>query len=359
MYIKKVELVNFRNYDKKIVEFNKDINVIYGNNAVGKTNILEAIYLTSYGQSFRANKDIEILKFEQEYANIIITFYKNGRMQEMSFAYDKGKNKKIFKLNDIILKRVSDVFGKINTVIFKPDDIDLINRGPDIRRKYIDNFIGTLSSTYIRSLYNYHKLLNDRNIFLKENVQKYLTDRNSVDLINLEILNEQLSTYAQEIVDFRKKYISKLSEKAKEIHKLNCICGLENLKIEYIPNIKDKNDFLEKLKRREKDDFIRGSTYFGVQRDNIDLKINGNSLCNYGSQGQKKSSILSLKIAELNIFKEELNDDPVFLLDDLMSELDSFRRINFINSLENIQVIITSTEKKEFNDRENTFIEIT
>lgn len=337
MFIKKVILENFRNYKKQEIELDDGINIIYGNNAQGKTNIIEAIFLCSLGKSFRTNKDKELINFEENEANVIIEYEREDRK---GFIKSNISDKKSFYINEIKQNKISDIIGKINVIIFTPDNIEIIKDGPQKRRKFLDMMISSLRPNYIHLLNTYNKAIEQRNNYLRQ----IKFEGKSEDL--LEIWDEQLSELSSKIYEYRKKYIEKFSEKIDAIHKKITKSGKleEELEIRYISNGKNKETFFESLKKSRKIDIKRGFTATGIHRDDFLVYINKRPVSTYGSQGQQRTAVLTLKLTELEIVKEEIGESPILLLDDFMSELDKKRRKSFLESIEGNQVIITCTD---------------
>jgi len=331
MYIKEVYLKNFRNYKEQTIELNENANVFYGNNAQGKTNILEALYFAALGRSFRTFKESELIKFNNDYSNIIITYNKNERDNKIEIDLSKN-NKKVIKLNGIKINKSSELVGNINLVIFSPDDITILKQGPALRRKFLDVLISQLKPKYMFELLEYNKILDNRNAALK-----------SKNLETIDIWNEQLATKMDIIYQYRKEYINKLQEKLTIIHP-GLTDNKEEIKILYKTNYVNKERFLEVLKRNEQNDLFKGYTTEGAHREDFEILINNNSLNMYGSQGQHRTAILALKIAELNIIKEEIGENPVLLLDDVTSELDEQRVLSIFDVVKDYQVLITCTD---------------
>ena len=347
MYIKKVKLENFRNYDNLEVEFKKDFNLIYGNNAQGKTNILEAIYLSAIGKSFQTNKDSEMIKIGKEKAKVEIEYETKDREGKITVEI---ADKKTFFINGIKQKKISDIIGKINIVLFYPDNIDIIKGGPAERRRFLDIMISQLKPNYIHILNKYLKTLDQRNAYLKQ----IKFDNKSKDM--LEIWDESLSRLSYQIYTYRSEYIQKIKEKIKVIHNKITNCGQQDEKIEisFISSGKSQKDFYENLLRNRENDIRKGYTSTGSHRDDFDIYINDKKVNVYGSQGQQRTSVLSLKLTELNIIQDEIEEPPILLLDDFMSELDENRRNNLTNAIENNQVFITCTDKILVEEKNNT-----
>ena len=333
MYIEKIKLQNFRNYKELELDLNKNINIIYGNNAQGKTNILESIFLCSFGKSFRTTKEKEMIKFNEEKSLVEIFYQKKDR--DGKIKIEIGTKKQI-SVNGIKIKKLSELLGNINIVIFTPDDINILKGGPQNRRKFLDIMISQLKPNYMYNLNLYLKTLEQRNNYLRQ-----IKDEKS-DL--LDIWDEKLAEYAFNICKYREEFIKKIQNKIEKIHQ-DITKEKEKIKIEYITECNNKEEFLKILKNRRKLDLIKGYTTKGVHRDDFMIYINNKQIQIYGSQGQHRTAILSLKLSELAIIYDEIGEYPILLLDDFMSELDKSRRESFLENIKNTQVIITCTEK--------------
>lgn len=334
MYIEKIKLENFRNYKYENIELNKLINIIFGDNAQGKTNILEAIYFTSLGKSFRTNKEKEIVKENESQAKIEINFIKNNRKEKINAEISDKKN---FYINDIPVKKLSELVGKINIVLFSPEDIEILRNEPIKRRKFLNIMISQLRPKYIFLLSEYNKVLEQRNNYLKKikyenKSQEYLT-----------IWDEQLEKIGIKIYEYRKEFIEKINNKIKKIH-LNTTENKENIEIKYKTNI-DKKNYMENLLKNKSIDIQKGYTSIGIHRDDFEIYINKKNVAIFGSQGQQRTSIISLKLAEAEVIYDEIEEYPIVLLDDFMSELDKKRIHGFIKNIKNNQVLITTTDK--------------
>ena len=340
MFIKKVTLENFRNYIEQEIKLEDGINIIYGNNAQGKTNIIESIFLCSLGKSFRTNKDKELINFEAEEGKVSVEYQRSDREGTIKAVISDKKN---FFINGIKQNKVSDIIGKINVIIFTPDNIEIVKDGPQKRRKFLDMMISSLKPNYLHLLNTYNQALEQRNNYLKQ-----IKFENRAEEM-LDIWDEQLSELSSKIYEYRKKYIEKFSEKIDDIHKKITKSGKleENLEIRYISNGKDKESFIEALNKSRKIDIKRGFTATGIHRDDFLIYINKRPVAIYGSQGQQRTTVLSLKLTELEIVKEEIGYSHILILDDFMSELDEKRRKSFIESIEGNQVIITCTDDIE------------
>ncbi len=335
MYIKKIKLNNFRNYTGQEIEFNKNINIIYGDNAQGKTNILEAIFLSSFGKSFRTSKEKELIKFGQDKLLVETEYQKKDRDGKIKVEIG---NKKQIAVNGIKIKKLSEILGNINIVIFTPEDINILKNGPASRRRFLDMMIGQLRPKYVYYLNLYIQTLEQRNNYLKQ-----IKEENKPQEM-LEIWDEKLAEYGEKVYEYRKEFVDKIIKKINHIHK-KITDEKEELKIEYTSSCNKKETYLKLLKERRKLDIIKGFTTKGIHRDDFVIYINEKEVGIYGSQGQNRTVILSLKLSELNVIYDEIGEYPILLLDDFMSELDEKRRRNFLENIENTQVIITGTEK--------------
>ena len=338
MYIEKIKLNNFRNYENLEIDLNKNINIIYGDNAQGKTNILEAIFLSSLGKSFRTKKEKEMIKFNNDKLLVEIFYQKKDRDGKIKIEIG---NKKQISINGIKIKKLSELLGNINIVIFTPDDINILKDGPEKRRRFLDMMIGQLRPNYVYNLNMYLKTIEQRNNYLRQ-----IKEENKPEEM-LEIWDEKLAEYGEKIYIYRKEFIEKIIKKINEIHS-KITDEKEIIKIEYLSNCSKKDEYLKLLKERRKLDIIKGFTTKGIHRDDFVIYINEKEVNIYGSQGQNRTVILSLKLAELNVIYDEIGEYPIFLLDDFMSELDEKRRKNFLNNIQNTQVILTGTEKIDF-----------
>ena len=335
MYIEKICLNNFRNYEKQIIEFNKNINVIYGDNAQGKTNILEAIFLCAFGKSFRTNKEKELIEIGKEFLDISAFYKKCDRDGKIQINISDKKN---VKLNGVKLKKLSELLGNINLVIFTPDDINILKDGPAKRRRFLDMMIGQLRPNYVFVLNQYLKIIEQRNNYLRQIKEQNISTE------MLEIWNEKLAECAVKVFEYRYEFIEKIKNKINDIHK-NITDGNEEIKIEYTSDCSNKEKYFNLLKERTKLDIIKGYTTKGIHRDDFVVYINNKEVNIYGSQGQNRTVILTLKLSELQVIYDEIGEYPILLLDDFMSELDEKRRTNFLNNIKDTQVIITCTDK--------------
>ena len=334
MYIQEIELNHFRNYEEQKIELSPHINIFYGDNGEGKTNILEAIFLSSIGRSFRTNKEKEMIAIGENKALVSMKYEKKDRDGSVKLILE---DKKSVFVNGIKIKKLSELLGNIHTVIFTPDDIHVLKDGPQKRRRFLDIMIGQLRPNYIYVLNQYLKTLEQRNNYLKQ-----IKLENKPENL-LDIWDEKLAEYAEKIYAYRNIFIEKLKEKINTIHE-QITDAKEILEMEYISECREKNNFLKKLHESRKIDMIKGFTTKGTHRDDFVIYINKEPVNIYGSQGQNRTVILSLKMAELQVIYDDIGEYPILLLDDFMSELDEKRRKNFLKDIQNTQVIITCTD---------------
>ena len=328
MIIKSLELKNYRNYKELSLQIDSKVNLLYGDNAQGKTNILEAIYMAATAKSHRSSKDREIVNFEEDEAHIKLYMEKHEVEHRIDIHIRKNASKGI-AINGIPIKKISNLFGVINVVFFSPEDLSIIKRGPADRRRFIDMELCQLSKIYVDNLINYNKTLLQRNKLLKDISFK---PQDKELLTSLDVWDMQLVYYGCEIIKFRKEFISKLNMNIKDIH-LNLTGNKEDLKLVYNCNVTEDNYEKTLLKSRDAD-IKQKTSNVGPHRDDMSFFIKNNiDLKYYGSQGQQRTAALSLKLAEIELVKSSINDYPVLLLDDVFSELDSKRQLKLIKSI--------------------------
>ncbi len=334
MYIKKIKLKNFRNLKEVELSFNKNINIFYGFNAQGKTNLLESIYLSGIGRSFRTNFEKEIISFDEKNCYIQTYIDKNGVSNKISIGLSYNKNKSIL-LNGIQIKKLGELLGVLLIISFTPDDLQLIKSGPSERRHFIDMELCQLSNRYYYELKQYNHVLKQRNILLKK--IKY----NSSLEDTIFIWNEKLVEHGSKIIKYREKFVKQLNEIAHTIH-LSLTNKAENLLITYKKNVSE-DVFLKKLEQNYEKDLQYGTTSYGIHKDDLNFFINDKEVKIFGSQGQQRTVSLSTKLAEIKLIEKEKNEKPVLLLDDVLSELDKNRQKYLLDSIKNMQTIITCT----------------
>lgn len=335
MLITDIEIQNFRNYKLQKIEFNKNINVFYGDNAQGKTNILEAIFISAFGKSYRTSQDKELIKKGENFSNVIVNYKNQNRTGSIKIQIAERKT---ILLNGIKLKKLSELLGNINVVLFTPDDIGILKNGPAQRRKFLDMMIGQIKPNYVYNLNTYLKILEQRNTYLKQ------IQSNNYDEELFKVWDEKLAEHGTIVSQYRKQYIEKISNQINKIHK-KITDGKEDIEIKYFTDSESKEELIKALAERRKLDIIKGYTTKGVQKDDFMIYINGEPVNIYGSQGQHRTAILSLKLCELNIIFEETGEKPILLLDDFMSELDEKRIKLFLDNIDQTQVIITCTKE--------------
>lgn len=353
MYIDSLELKNFRNYKENKINFSKTYNVIYGENAQGKTNIIEAIFMCASGRSHRTSKDLDLVNVNSSNYYIKLKAVKSTETSDIEILYERDK-KKVIKINEIPLKKIGSLMGNVLAVIFSPEDLSVISEGPSQRRRFIDITLSQIKPSYFYDLQIYNKILQQRNSLLKE----LQTNRNLID--TLEVWDEKLCEIGSRIVKLRYEFINRLSMAAAKNHFLLSDSN-ETMEINYNPSVNVsffndiqgiKENFMSDFKKCRNIELKRCSTLKGPHRDDYDILINGMEVKSFGSQGQKRTVILSIKLSELQIIKEETGEYPVLLLDDVMSELDNKRREILFDNINHVQTFITCTEKDIFSKKE-------
>lgn len=339
MKIKQLELSEFRNYEILSLKFNDKVNILYGDNAQGKTNVLEAIYLCGTTKSHKGSKDKEMIRISKEEAHIRLILEKAEITHRIDMHLRKNKTKGV-AIDGVPIKRSSDLFGLLHIVFFSPEDLSMIKNGPGERRRFLDLELCQLDKMYLYYLGNYNRALNQRNNLLKQiGFKKELAD-------TIEVWDRQLAEYGVEIIRARKRFVDELNE---IIPKMNekLSGGKEKLFIRYEPNVSEK-EFELKLKMTLERDLILKSTGCGPHRDDISFYVEDKSLKLYGSQGQQRTAALSLKLAEIELVKEKIKESPILLLDDVLSELDRKRQTYLLENITDLQTMITCTGLEEF-----------
>ncbi|MDY4669066.1 MAG: DNA replication/repair protein RecF [Oliverpabstia sp.] len=339
MYIESLELKNYRNYEYLCIDFDRGTNILFGDNAQGKTNILEAVYLAGTTKSHRGSKDKELIRFEQDESHIRMFVNKDGVSHKIDMHLKKNKSKGI-AVDGIPIKKASQLFGIVNLVFFSPEDLNIIKNGPSERRRFMDLELCQLHRIYLQDLSDYNRILNQRNKLLKDIAFSPRLEE------TLDVWDMQLVNYGKKIISLRKEFLHDLNEIIFDIHK-NLTGGKEELILEYEPDVEEEA-FAEKLlKTREKDlRFKMSST--GPHRDDFCVKVNGIDIRKFGSQGQQRTAALSLKMSEIYLVRKIIKEYPVLLLDDVLSELDSSRQNYLLQSIHEIQTMITCTGLDEF-----------
>ena len=318
------------------MNFDEKINIIYGDNAQGKTNILESMYVCATSKSHRGSKDREIIRFDNDESHIKVNVKKNDMNYRIDMHLKKNKPKGI-AVNGIPIKRAVELFGILNIVFFSPEDLNIIKNGPSERRRFIDMELSQLDKIYLDCLINYNKVVNQRNSLLKE----YAFSGREDIISSLDIWDMQLVKYGNDVIKSREKFVKEINDLVKSIHtKLSG--DREQLEIIYEPCVKEQ-DFESELVRVRDRDLKFKCTNIGPHKDDMCFLINGMDVRKYGSQGQQRTAALSLKLAEIELVKQIIHDTPVLFLDDVLSELDSRRQNFLLDSIGNIQTMITCT----------------
>lgn len=339
MIIKSLEIVDYRNYDSLNLEFDRGTNILYGDNAQGKTNILEAIYLAATTKSHRGTKDKEIINFDKEEAHIR-TFLEKEEIETRVDMHLRKSGTKGIAIDGQRIKKAADLMGICNVVFFSPEDLGIIKNGPSERRRFVDMELCQLDSFYLYNLNHYNKIVNQRNKLLKD---MYMNP----DLKEtLNIWDMQLVSFGSKIIERRKFFAEQLNEIIYDIHK-KLSGGREEIRIVYEPDV-EIEDYETKLKHSQDRDIKSKMTTVGPHRDDFSFYVGDIDIRKFGSQGQQRTAALSLKLSEIEIVKKITRDTPILLLDDVLSELDSNRQNYLLNSIGNIQTIITCTGLEEF-----------
>ncbi len=339
MIIKSIECNNFRNYEYLNISFDEGTNILYGDNAQGKTNILEAAYMSGTTKSHKGSKDKEMIRFGESEAHIRTLVLKGEKEYQIDLHLKKNKTKGI-AINKIPIKKASELFGILNIIFFSPEDLNIIKNGPADRRKFMDAELCQLDKIYLSDLTNYHKVLNQRNQLLKDiSFHPELKE-------TLPVWDMQLIRYGREIIKRRQQFITSLNEIVYDIHH-KISGGREEIHLKYEPNI-DDIFFEDELIRAKEKDLRFGQTSVGPHRDDIKISVGDIDIRRFGSQGQQRTCALSLKLSEIKLVEQTIHDKPVLLLDDVLSELDHNRQNYLLNSLSDTQTVITCTGLDDF-----------
>lgn len=332
MYIKELSLQDFRSYSNLDIVLDNGINIFKGDNAQGKTNILESIYLCATARSHRTHKEKEIIRWNQECAHVNLKVQK--KYVEDTIDFHLSQKSKSALINKLPIGRLGELFGALNIVMFSPEDLQLIKNSPKERRRFLDIELCQIDKMYYYALRQYSKVLKQRNLALKD-------FRNQRDYSMLDIWDMQLEEYAKSVIEKRVAFVQELNNIAKEIH--SDISGKkEELEIIYIPSTEAK-DFKDKMIKYREKDILYQTTSIGPHRDDLKFLINEMDVKTYGSQGQQRTVVLAMKLAELKIMKKYIGEEPVLLLDDVLSELDEKRQTDLFKYTENTQTLITCT----------------
>ena len=339
MIVKSIELLNFRNYRELSLLLDERTNIFYGDNAQGKTNILEAVYLSGTTRSHRGSRDRDLIRFGEEEAHIRTQIRRRDLEYQIDIHLKKNKSKGI-AVNGVPIRRASELFGIANFVFFSPEDLGIIKQGPAERRRFLDMELCQLDRVYLHELSGYNRVLAQRNKLLKD-----LSFRPEL-LDTLDVWDVQLAEYGKKVIEGRKAFTASLGEIVEKIHgKLSG--GRERLLVSYEKNV-SAQEFYEKIRQSREKDVRMKTTSVGPHRDDLLFAADGVDIRKYGSQGQQRTAALSLKLSEIELVKQVAEDTPVLLLDDVLSELDQNRQNYLLNSIHDIQTLITCTGLDEF-----------
>lgn len=339
MFIESLSLNNYRNYSEADIHFSEGINILYGDNAQGKTNVLEAIYMLATTKSHRGNKDKEIIRFDCDESHIRASVNKFDIGHRIDMHLRKSKSKGV-AIDMVPIRKSADLMGLVNIILFSPEDLTIIKNSPSERRRFMDMELCQLNKIYYSNLATYNKILNQRNNLLKQ----IYYDKNQIDM--LDIWDSQLVEYGIKIIKERNNFIDMLNEIILDIHK-KLTSDKEELIISYDKDVHE-DEFAKEICLKRDMDLRYQSTQTGPHRDDLSFMVNGMDVKKYGSQGQQRTVALSLKLAEISLVKKIINDNPILLLDDVMSELDSTRRDALLSYINDIQTIITCTGYDDF-----------
>ena len=338
-YIESIKLSNFRNYESLELSFDKGTNIFYGDNAQGKTNILESVYLCGTSKSHKGSKDREIIRFDQEESHIRMMVGKDSMSYKIDMHLRKNKAKGV-AINGLPIKKARELLGVVNLVFFSPEDLNIIKNGPGERRRFMDAELCQLNKLYLTDLAGYNHVLNQRNKLLKDMYKQPELEA------TLDVWDMQLANYGRKIIDKRREFVESLNEIIKEIHR-NLTGGIENIEVIYEPSV-ESQALEESLFRNRDRDLRMKMTSSGPHRDDLMVAVNGIDIRKYGSQGQQRTAALSLKLSEIYLVEKIIHDKPVLLLDDVLSELDSSRQNYLLESIHDIQTMITCTGLDDF-----------
>lgn len=337
MYIQEIQLKDFRNYRELKVSFSKNVNIFLGNNAQGKTNLLEGIYLNAMAKSFKTMRDKELIRFGEEFCKVKTNCIIGDEEHTTEILITKD-GKKGIKINGAKVQKLTELLERIYIIVFSPEDLKIVKDEPEKRRRFIDRELCMIKPGYFNVLNSYKRVLKQRNSYLKEEIIE-----NSV----LDIWDTELAKYGSRVISQRNVFVDRINEISRKIH-YGISGGKENLDVKYEPNVALSQDmegyFYELLKEKRSDDIRNRTTGIGPHKDDIKISAEGIDLRKFGSQGQQRTAALSLKLSEIKLIEEEMREKPILLLDDVLSELDQERQSFLINSLGGNQLFITTTD---------------
>lgn len=344
MYLKNLQLHHFRNYADADVEFSPSINVLIGENAQGKTNLLESIYVLAMTRSHRTNNDKELIEFSQDASQV--SGVVERQLGPLKLELDIGKRGKKAKANHIEKARLSEYLGQLNVILFAPEDLSLVKGAPTVRRRFIDMEFGQISPKYLHDLTQYRSILKQRNRYLKQ-----LQTKEADDKVYLDVLSEQLAAVGGAIITQRIKFLSELEKYAQQLHQ-SITQGRERLTFEYESAVKNADELseieaaqalMDLYTRNQQKEIFQGTTLYGIHRDDVRFLLNGKNVQTYGSQGQQRTTALSVKLAEIDLMKNQTGEYPILLLDDVLSELDGTRQTHLLKTIQDkVQTFLTT-----------------
>lgn len=335
MYLDHLQLTDYRNYARLDVDFSSGVNVLLGENAQGKTNLLEAIYVLALTKSHRTHNEKDFIRWQADFAKITGLVQKSSGKVPLELVISK-KGKKA-KINHLEQAKLSQYVGQLNVILFAPEDLSLVKGAPSVRRRFIDMEFGQMSPKYLYNISQYKTVLRQRNQYLKQLKYKQATDR-----VFLEVLSDQLAEYGSSIIQQRLDFLTKLEGWAQVLHH-DISKGREQLTFEYVSQLKETS-LQQALHADVAHEIEQGTTLVGPHRDDVRFLVNGKNVQTFGSQGQQRTTALSVKLAEIDLMKEQTGEYPVLLLDDVLSELDDMRQTHLLKAIQNkVQTFLTTT----------------
>ena len=344
MYLKNLQLHHFRNYDNQSIDFSPSTNVLIGENAQGKTNLLESIYVLAMTRSHRTSNDKELIEFSKDAAQVSGTIQRN--LGPLKLELDIGKNGKKAKANHIEKARLSEYLGQMNVILFAPEDLALVKGSPTVRRRFIDMEFGQISPKYLHDLTQYRSILKQRNRYLKQ-----LQVKEASDKLYLEVLSEQLAAVVGSIISQRINFLTELEKYAQKLH-AGITQGNENLTFKYecvvknvvsLTELEISQSLMNLYEKNQQKEIFQGTTLYGPHRDDVKFLVNDKNVQVYGSQGQQRTTALSVKLAEIDLMKSQTNEYPILLLDDVLSELDGARQTHLLKTIQDkVQTFLTT-----------------
>lgn len=348
MRIRRLRLYEYRNYEQAALDPASGVTVLYGANAQGKTNIIEAIHLCCVGRSHRTSKDAELVRWGKQAAQVSLEVSRREGAEEVSVRISTDeRRKKTIKINGTPVQRIGELMGHVNAVLFSPEDLRIVKEGPDGRRRFLDMEISQLQPAYFYALQRYHRALNQRNGLLRQ----LSMDHSKQLLDTLDEWDALLVDAGAHVISRRIEYLKRLDEVARNIH-LTLSSGKEKLHLTYQGRVQDGGEFAALLRAARADDLRRATTTIGPHRDDYRIRLNARDAKAFASQGQQRTIALSLKLAEIEVMHEILGEWPILLLDDVMSELDVTRRQMLLTRIENVQTLITCTHLSDLGGAE-------